>query len=82
MGMAPAALYALYRHRIKLLRYWRGPVYDISLFIAFDEIITPGLGFASGPFSYPWQAHARGFIVHLILGTATDMMLNLLDNAS
>jgi uncharacterized membrane protein YagU involved in acid resistance len=75
-------LFTGYRHRIKWLRYWRGPVYGFGLFIAFDEIITPALGFASGPFAYPWQAHARGFIAHLILGTATDMMLNLLDDAS
>lgn len=78
MGIAPAALYALWRHHMKCLRYLRGPVYGFALFIAFDEIITPALGYASGPFSYPWQAHARGFFAHLILGTATDIALNLL----
>jgi hypothetical protein len=52
------------------------------LFITFDEGIIPMLGFASGPTAYPWQAHARGFIAHLILGTTTDMVLNLLDDAS
>jgi hypothetical protein len=82
MGTAPGALYALWRHRMKGLRYWRGPVYGVSLFITVDEIITPALGYASGPFSYPWQAHTRGFFAHLILGTATDIFLNLMDDAS
>ena len=61
MGIAPAAFYALWRHRMKKFGIWRGPLYGVGLFIAFDEIITPGLGYASGPFAYPWQAHARGF---------------------
>ena len=76
MGIAPAALYSLWRHRIRSLRYLRGPAYGLALFITFDEIITPALGFASGPFSYPWQAHARGLLAHLVLGATTDAVLN------
>ena len=79
MGIAPGALYALWRYRMQNLGYWRGPLYGFGLFITFDEIITPALGFASGPFAYPWQAHTRGFFAHLILGTATDTFLNLTD---
>lgn len=79
MGIAPGALYALWRYRLEKLDYWRGPLYGFSLFIVFDEIITPGLGYASGPFSYPWQAHARGFVAHLILCTITDTVIGLLN---
>ena len=64
------------------LGIWRGPLYGIGLFLAVDEIITPALGYASGPFAYPWQAHARGFFAHLILGTTTDIVLNLLGEDS
>lgn len=53
IGIVPGALYALWRHRMKGLRYWCGTVYGLTLFITFDEIITPALGYASGPFSYP-----------------------------
>jgi uncharacterized membrane protein YagU involved in acid resistance len=67
---------------MKGFRYWLGPVYGVSLFITVDEIITPALGYASGPFSYLWQAHAQGFFAHLILGIATDIFLNLMDDAS
>ena len=79
MGIAPAAFYALWRHRLEGLHLWRGPLYGFALFIAVDEIIVPALGYASGPTAYPWQAHARGFFAHLILGTATDVVLNVLD---
>lgn len=78
MGVAPGACYALWRHRMQRLGFWRGPLYGFGLFIVFDEIITPGLGYASGPLAYPWQAHARGFVAHLILGTATDAVVSLL----
>ena len=79
MGIAPGALYALGRHRMKGLGFWRGPLYGIGLFLSFDEVIVPALGFASGPFAYPWQAHARGFFAHLILGTTTDTVISLLN---
>lgn len=79
MGIAPGALYALWRHRMQRFGLWRGPLYGFGLFIVFDEIIAPGLGYASGPFAYPWQAHARGFGAHLILGTASDAVISLLD---
>ncbi|GHA55518.1 hypothetical protein GCM10007389_03740 [Pontibacter akesuensis] len=79
MGVAPGALYALGRHRLERFGFWRGPLYGIGLFIVFDEVVVPGLGYASGPFAYPWQAHARGFFAHLILGTTTDKVIDLLD---
>jgi hypothetical protein len=81
MGIVPGAFYALWRHRVERLGFWRGPLYGFSLFISFDEVIVPALGYASGPAAYPWQAHARGFIAHLILGTTTDTVLNLLNEA-
>ena len=82
MGIAPGAFYALWRHRLQGLGAWRGPLYGFGLFISFDEIIVPALGYASGPAAYPWQAHARGFFAHLILGTTTDAVIGLLNKAN
>lgn len=79
MGIVPGALYALWRRHAERLGFWRGPLYGFSLFISFDEVIVPALGYASGPLAYPWQAHARGFVAHLILGTATDAVIDLLN---
>jgi hypothetical protein len=79
MGMASGALYALTRHHADRLGTWRGPLYGFGLFITFDEGIVPLLDYASGPTAYPWQAHARGFVAHLILGATTDAVLNLLE---
>ena len=82
MGMVPGAFYALWRPKMKALPFLRGSAYGAGLFIAFDEIITPAAGYASGPFSYPWQAHARGFFAHLILGIATEAVFNLMEEAT
>jgi hypothetical protein len=79
MGMVPGALYALKRHHADRLGAWRGPLYGFGLFITFDEVIVPLLGYASGPTAYPWQAHIRGFVAHLILGATTDTVLTLLE---
>ena len=80
MGMMPAVFYALGRHRMQGIGSWRGPLYGFALFLVFDEGIVPLLGHAAGPTAYPWQAHARGCIAHLVLGTTTDTVLNLLGN--
>ncbi len=44
-----------------------------------DEVLAPALGLASGAARYPWQAHARGLVGHLVLGAATDTVLDVLD---
>ncbi|CAA9313559.1 MAG: hypothetical protein AVDCRST_MAG56-6410 [uncultured Cytophagales bacterium] len=51
----------------------------MGLFIVMDEIVAPLAGLASGPFAYPWQAHARGLAGHLTVGVTTDAVLGLLD---
>ena len=45
------------------------------MFLVNDEILAPVLGLASGPAAYPWQAHARGLVGHLVLGAVTDTVL-------
>ncbi|GAB3528701.1 hypothetical protein GCM10027443_07020 [Pontibacter brevis] len=79
MGIAPGALYAIWRHRVAPLGFWRGPLYSFTLFISFDEVIVPSLGYASEAAAYPWQSHARGFFAHILLGVTTDAVISLLD---
>ncbi len=35
--------------------------------------------FVSGPGAYPWQAHTRGLIAHVVLGVVTESALKLFD---
>ena len=79
IGMGPAMAYAALRHRAPALRAGRGLAYGLGLFLAVDEGVVPALGLASGPAAYPWQAHARGLVTHLVLGLVTDATLNALD---
>jgi uncharacterized membrane protein YagU involved in acid resistance len=79
IGMAPAMLYAVYRDQVPLLGGARGLVYGAGLFLAVDEVLNPILGLTSGPTKYPWQAHVRGLVGHLVLGVVTDAMIDVLN---
>ena len=39
------------------------------------------MGTAAPPQRYPWQAHARGLISHLVFGVVTEAILSALDPA-
>ena len=79
IGMAPAMAYAALRRQTPALRTGRGLAYGLGMFLLVDEGVVPALGLASGPAAYPWQAHARGLVTHLLLGVATDVTLDVLD---
>ncbi|MDQ4076154.1 MAG: DUF1440 domain-containing protein [Chloroflexota bacterium] len=79
LGVVPGAAYGVLRHRVPELTAGRGLLYGLGLFLVQDEGLAPALGLASGPTQYPWQAHARGLISHLVLGAVTDAVLNILD---
>jgi len=79
LGVVPAILYAPLRHRLGVPGIGRGLLYGLGLFLVNDELLNPALGLASGPAAYPWQAHARGLVAHLVLGVATDAALDALD---
>ncbi len=81
LGVVPGALYGALRHRVRGLGAGRGLVYGLGLTIVNDEVLAPVLGLASGPTQYPWQAHARGLAGHLVLGAATDTVLDVLNRA-
>ena len=59
----------------------RGLLYGLGPFLLEDELANPVAGFAAGPTAYPWQAHARGFVAHLVYGVVTDTVLNIFKGA-
>ncbi len=38
-------------------------------------------GLGAEPGRYPWQAHARGLVAHIVYGLATELALNLAGKA-
>jgi hypothetical protein len=79
LGMAPGAFYAEHRRRHAWLRGGRGAVYGVGLYLANDLLVARLLGIAGPQGKYPWQAHARGVIGHVVLGMVTDATLTAIE---
>lgn len=75
LGMLPGALYAIARRARPSLGRGCGALYGLGLFVVMDETAAPLSGIASAPARYPWQAHARGLVAHLVLGMTTEILL-------
>ena len=80
LGIVPGALYGTLRQQVPGLGAGRGLLYGLGLYLINDELMNPMLGLASGPTAYPWQAHARGLVAHLVLGVATDAVLDVFEH--
>lgn len=79
LGIAPGALYGALRHRANGFSLSRGALYGLGLFFLQDELANKMLGTSGSPTDYPWQAHTRGFVGHLALGTAMEVAYKTLD---
>ncbi len=79
LGMGPGALYAQQRQQRPWLRTGRGALYGVGLFLFNDEIAARLLGIAGPQPAYPWQAHLRGLVGHVVLGMVTEAALNAID---
>lgn len=79
LGMLPGAIYGPLRRRVPWLSAGKGSAYGLGLALVNDELLAPLLGLASGPTAYPWQAHARGVITHMIVGVGTEVGMDVLD---
>ena len=82
LGIMPAAGYAVLRKRVPAVGAAGGLMYGLGLFLMQDEGLNPILGTSGKPGEYPWQAHARGLVGHLVLGAATHAALEVLDRVA
>ena len=82
IGVMPAVGYALIRHRLPGRGWSRGLLYGLGAFLVQDEALNTAAGLAARPRRYPWQAHARGLIAHLVYGVTTELVLDLLERAA
>jgi hypothetical protein len=79
LAMSSTALYGATRKHIPGGVIGRGCILGLGMFAIEDELMNPLLGFAAPPRRYPWQAHARSVVAHLVLGIVTEAVLSAFD---
>jgi hypothetical protein len=77
-GIIPAALLGALRDRLGWLHAGRGFAFGVGTWALEDEWAASRLGLAGPPSRYPWQAHGRGFIGHVVYGLTVDAVLRVL----
>ena len=82
LGIGPAAVYASTRDKLEWMGPARGAALGLGLFLVQDETINRLAGLSAEPADYPWQAHARGLLAHLVLGVTIDLALNAMEAAA
>ena len=75
IGIAPAMLYGVMREPVPAVTAGRGLVFGLAVALVEDEIANPALGFAAAPQRYPWQAHARSLVAHVVYGLVVEAVL-------
>jgi hypothetical protein len=78
LGIGPGALYGAVQDRAPALGTGRGALFGLGLFLIQDELVNAATGLSARPRQYPWQAHARGVIAHIVYGVVTDTLLRVL----
>ncbi len=78
LGIGPGALYGAMQDRVPAVGIGRGALFGLGLFLVQDELVNAATGLSARPRQYPWQAHARGVVAHVIYGLVTDTLLRVL----
>ncbi len=78
MGIVPAAILGALRDRLGWLTAGRGFAFGVTTWAIEDEWATARVGAAASPNKYPWQAHGRGFVGHVVYGLTVDAVLRVL----
>ncbi len=78
IGIGPAAGYALVRNQLPGGPA-RGLLYGLGVFLLQDEGINAVTRLGANPRDYPWQAHGRGLISHLVYGLTTELALSAME---
>lgn len=81
LGIGPGAAYAALHDRVPYLTAGRGALFGLTLFLVQDEVLNTMMKTAGKPQEYPWQAHARGLVSHLLYGFILDTLVRTADRA-
>lgn len=82
IGVVPAIAYAFVRDKLPGRGVARGLMFGGGMFAVQDELMNSMSGLGAAPRDYPWQAHARGLVAHLIYGVATELTLNAMEESA
>lgn len=82
LGIGPGAAYAKLRHSSPAVTAGRGAVWGAGLYVLNDLVMGRLLRLTGPQRRYPWQAHARGVVGHVVLGVTTHAVLEALDDPS
>jgi hypothetical protein len=74
-GIGMGALYGWLRHRRPEAAAGYGLLFGLGFFLLIDEGANTALGFTPPPNRFPWQAHARGLVGHLVFGLTAETVL-------
>lgn len=78
LGIGPGAIYGALRDRVPYVGTGRGTLWGFALFAVQDEGFNALAGLSGDPRDYPWQAHARGLLAHLVYGAVTDTAISVM----
>ena len=78
LGIVPGAVYGALRDRVPVVGAGRGLAWGLALTAVEDEGLNTVTGLAARPRDYPWQAHMRSVVAHLVYGVVTDFAFRAL----
>ncbi len=78
LGIGPGAIYGALHETVPALSAGRGSLFGLALFLLQDEGLNTVTKLAGQPSQYPWQAHARGLVAHVVYGLVMDSTVRAL----
>jgi hypothetical protein len=81
LGIAPGVVYARLRRRFPWITAGKGALWGATLYVINDLIAGRALRLTGPQRDYPWQTHLRGVVGHVVLGVATHLTLEALEEA-
>jgi hypothetical protein len=82
LGIGPGVVYAKLRERFPAITIGKGALWGATLYVTNDLVAARLLRLAGPQRDYPWQTHLRGLVGHMVLGVATHLTLEALDEAT
>jgi XapX domain-containing protein len=78
LGIAAGVVYALVRIQLPNPNLLHGLAFGLLFWLVIDEFLVYLFRLTPGPLKFPWQAHARGLVGHLVFGAAAELTLRFL----